>query len=291
MAARRLVVFGGSGFVGTRVLRSALASGLKVASASRGGAPVADEPDLGSVEWLKADVERPAELNAALTGADAVVSCIGAFGSNDFMRRINGDANAAIAEAAAAAGVKRFVYVSAETFRPVALVLPGYFEGKGIAEAAVAKHFGSAGCVLRPPAVYGTRAVTKNVKLPIGLVGAPLAALLSSRPMRTLSGALGPVGDLLMPWVSVEAVADAAVAHVLADEAEGGGGGGGGDDTADGGKGEVVTLGWEGINAAALKMVASMPPRVTLFWDGGCPLCTKEIAYYKTLDLTGGAVG
>jgi hypothetical protein len=86
-------------------------------------------------------------------------------------------------------------------------------------------------------------------------------------------------------------VADAAVAHVLADEAEGGGGGGGGDDTADGGKGEVVTLGWEGINAAALKMVASMPPRVTLFWDGGCPLCTKEIAYYKTLDLTGGAVG
>ena len=23
---------------------------------------------------------------------------------------------------------------------------------------------------------------------------------------------------------------------------------------------------------------------VTLFWDGGCPLCTKEILYYQELD-------
>ena len=106
-----------------------------MASVSRGGAPSALEPDLASVEWLKADAEKPAELGKVLEGADAVVSCVGAFGSNEFMRRINGDANAAIAEAAAAAGVKRFVYVSAETFRPVALVAPGYFEGKADARA------------------------------------------------------------------------------------------------------------------------------------------------------------
>ena len=24
--------------------------------------------------------------------------------------------------------------------------------------------------------------------------------------------------------------------------------------------------------------------QVLLFWDGGCPLCTKEIAYYKRID-------
>ena len=101
------------------------------------------------------------------------MSCIGAFGSNEFMKQINGDANAAIAEAAAAAGIKRFVYISAEKFRPVAFFLLGYFEGKSIAEAAVSKHFGSDGCVLRPPAVYGTRAVGKNVKIPIGMVRCP----------------------------------------------------------------------------------------------------------------------
>ncbi|KAL3925969.1 MAG: hypothetical protein SGPRY_003522 [Prymnesium sp.] len=26
--------------------------------------------------------------------------------------------------------------------------------------------------------------------------------------------------------------------------------------------------------------------QVTLFWDGGCPLCSKEINYYKRLDVT-----
>lgn len=39
-----------------------------------------------------------------LEGASGVVSCIGAFGSNAFMERINGDANAHAAEVAAKAG-------------------------------------------------------------------------------------------------------------------------------------------------------------------------------------------
>lgn len=39
-----------------------------------------------------------------LEGAAGVVSCIGAFGSNAFMERINGDANAHAAEVAAKAG-------------------------------------------------------------------------------------------------------------------------------------------------------------------------------------------
>ena len=49
--------------------------------------------------------------------------------------------------------------------------------------------------------------------------------------MRAVAGALGPVGDLMMPWVSVDDVAAAAVAHVL--DHHGVGSGGGDDDDSD----------------------------------------------------------
>ena len=54
-----------------------------------------------------------------------MVSCLGGFGTNDAMRALNGEANAALAQAAAASGVKRFAYVSAapsrlfESFGPI----------------------------------------------------------------------------------------------------------------------------------------------------------------------------
>ncbi|KAL3925968.1 MAG: hypothetical protein SGPRY_003521, partial [Prymnesium sp.] len=141
-----------------------------VSSVSRSGAPSSLGPELSSVEWLSADIERPEQLEQAMRGVDGVVSCVGVFGSNEYMRRINGQANATAVEAAAKAGVRRFAYISAQKFRPVAMVAPGYFEGKEMAEEAVGRHFGSDGCVLRPPAIYGTREVGKYLKLPLGVV-------------------------------------------------------------------------------------------------------------------------
>jgi len=44
------------------------------------------------------------------------------------------------------------------------------------------------------------------------------------------------------------------------------------------------TLNWSAITSAASKLRRLAPPEVTLFWDGGCPLCKREIAYYKWLD-------
>ena len=43
-------------------------------------------------------------------------------------------------------------------------------------------------------------------------------------------------------------------------------------------------LRWREINQAAARLVRK--PEVTLFWDGGCPLCRKEIAFYKWLDAS-----
>ena len=46
----------------------------------------------------------------------------------------------------------------------------------------------------------------------------------------------------------------------------------------------ALTLNWRAIEAAAARMRRLAPAEATLFWDGACPLCRREIAYYKWLD-------
>ena len=76
------------------------------------------------------------------------------------MKQINGDANAALASISSEKGALRFVYMSAfevENELPINL-LPGYFEGKRLAEGAVAKYFpNKRGVILQPGMVYGER--------------------------------------------------------------------------------------------------------------------------------------
>lgn len=56
-------------------------------------------------------------------GVGGVVASIGAFGSYEQMKKINGDANIIVAEEAAAAGVRRMVFVSA-SFPPFPASIP-----------------------------------------------------------------------------------------------------------------------------------------------------------------------
>ena len=149
-----------------------------------------------------------------LAGASAVVSCIGGFGTNEEMERINGDANVAAVTAAKAAGVPRFVYVSVYQYNLPSFVTDaiGYFVGKRKAEKAVLAAYGDAATVLQPGFIYGDRAVG-TATLPLGTVGKPLEQLLTG----SLGKALKPLGAipgsdiLLAPPVSVDAVATAAV--------------------------------------------------------------------------------
>ena len=221
-AVQRVLVFGGSGYVGRRVCRSLLdvarscGRGVSVASVSRGGRFTQSEPWANDIDWLRADATSlidgdggadAATITAALRDADAVVSCIGAFGSDSFMERVNGDVNVSLARAFASTATAhtsaRFVFVSSAEFPLLpSFVLGGYFRGKRNAEAEAAAVFGGRATILRPSFVHGSRDVPGGLRIPLHLVGVPLE--------RACSAILPSVSP-----VSVDVVGRAAAAAAL----------------------------------------------------------------------------
>jgi nucleoside-diphosphate-sugar epimerase len=141
------------------------------------------------------------------------VSCIGAFGDNATMQRINGTANAAAIAAAAAAGVPRFVYVSAALppLPGLDALLPGYVQGKRQAEEELARCYPSSGIALRPWVIYGDRQVSAHITLPLGMAFGPVAALLRRIPNARQLAGVPVVGAGFLPPVPVERVAQLAV--------------------------------------------------------------------------------
>ncbi|BBG95024.1 TBP-associated factor II 15 [Prunus dulcis] len=191
----KLLVLGGNGFVGSHVCREALDRGLSVASLSRSGRSSLHDPWASNVTWHKGNLLSPESLKDALDGVTSVISCVGGFGSNSYMYKINGTANINAIRAASEQGVKRFVYVSAADF------------GVRAAETELLTKFPYGGVILRPGFIYGTRSVG-SVKLPLGVIGSPLEMLFQhTRPLNQLP----LVGPLFTPPVNVTAVANVAV--------------------------------------------------------------------------------
>ena len=204
---KKLLVLGGNGYVGTHVCKEALAKGVPVASLSRSGRPGVLEPWSDEVEWVKGDLFHPASWRTALDDVSAVISCVGGFGSNEQMRKINGGANVEAIRAAADAGVERFVFVSAHDFGLPGFVLRGYCEGKRAAEDELLKKFPYSGVILRPGFIHGVRQVG-SVKLPLNAIGSPLELLLKNVKA---ASRIPVVGKLLVPPVKAVTVAKAAV--------------------------------------------------------------------------------
>ena len=93
--------------------------GVKVSSISKSGAPpkwCKDEEWTNQVEWKSADLLSASDeaLDAVVGSPDAVVSCVGAIGTDpSVLLKGNGDANkAAFASAMRGGNLKRAAYVS-----------------------------------------------------------------------------------------------------------------------------------------------------------------------------------
>ncbi len=152
-----VTVFGGSGFIGTQVVRALAKRGYRVRAAMRNpgrGYRLPMMGDVGQIELVQANVRAPVSIRRALEGARACVNLVGVLAEQGRQRfqsvHVMGARN--VAEAAAEAGVDRFVQVSALGAAPDAL--SKYARSKAEGEAAVREVIPRA-TVLRPSIAFG----------------------------------------------------------------------------------------------------------------------------------------
>lgn len=152
-----VTVFGGSGFVGSQVVRALAKSGYRVRVAVR-------QPnlayrmrmlgDVGQIEVIQANVRNAPSVARALEGAEAAVNLVGVLwesGRQQF-QSLHAMGAKTVAEQAAAAGVKRLVQVSA--IGANADSAAKYARTKAEGEAAVRAAFPTA-TIVRPSVVFG----------------------------------------------------------------------------------------------------------------------------------------
>jgi uncharacterized protein YbjT (DUF2867 family) len=146
---RRITVFGGTGFVGRRVVRRLSESGAMVRSASRHPGQTKGN----NVERIAADARDERSVEAAVTGADGVVNAISLYVEHggDTFRAVHVEAAARIARAARRVGTKRFVHLSG--IGADAASSSPYIRYRGEGEAAVQAAFPGA-VIIRPAVMF-----------------------------------------------------------------------------------------------------------------------------------------
>lgn len=153
-----VTIFGGSGFIGRYVVRALAARGWRVRVVVRDvqrALFLKTAGDLGQVALIPGTVSDRASVARAVAGADAVINLVGILaerGARTF-DAVHVEGARAVAEAAKAAGVSRFVHLSA--LGAAASSPSHYAQSKAAGEAAVRSAFPGA-VVVRPSVVFGT---------------------------------------------------------------------------------------------------------------------------------------
>lgn len=149
-------VFGGTGFVGTQVVRELAARGILVKVATRVPERAYFLKPCGSVGQVvpfSCDYNDPISIAKAIEGSDIVVNCIGILfekGHQSF-QKAHVDIPERIARCCAEAGVKSFVHISALACD---LGTSKYAQSKLAGEQAVMGNFPEA-AILRPSIIFG----------------------------------------------------------------------------------------------------------------------------------------
>ncbi len=161
-----ILITGGTGFAGAAVVRELARRGKPLAVLSRDASKVAQRfPDL-TVEARQGDVRDPDSLRAAFEGVEAVINCVQFPNSPIETKRkgwtfeqIDYQGTVRQVEAAKAAGVRRYVYVSGAGAAPDAE--KHWFVFKWRAEEAV-RASGIPHVIFRPTWLYGPDDVALN---------------------------------------------------------------------------------------------------------------------------------
>ncbi|WP_375174170.1 complex I NDUFA9 subunit family protein [Pseudooceanicola sp.] len=155
--SKLVTIFGGSGFLGRYVARRLAKDGWRVRVATRhpnDSMFVRTYGAVGQVEPIFCNIRDDASVRAALTGAEAVVNCVGILsekGKNGF-DAVQAEGAGRIARLAAAAGISRMVQISA--IGADADSDSAYSRTKAEGEAKVLEHMPGA-MILRPSIMFG----------------------------------------------------------------------------------------------------------------------------------------
>lgn len=193
----KLLLTGGSGFLGSRVYEVAKTQGLEPRSVVR-------KPMLGNRAVIVAEINSQTDWSGAFKGIDCVVHCAArvhqmnesAKDALEAYREVNTRGTLNLARQAAQAGVKRFIFISSikvngefspsgHPFQPDLVHVPDDPYGLSKYEAEVqlrelAEETGLEVVIIRPPLVYGPavkanflsmmRWVEKGIPLPLGAI-------------------------------------------------------------------------------------------------------------------------
>jgi uncharacterized protein YbjT (DUF2867 family) len=199
-----VVVFGGTGFLGQRLVHRLAAEGTLVRVAVRrpdGAQNDLPAADLAQVMFVRADVRYQTSVAAAMAGADAVVNVVSAYvekGDVTF-EAVHVQGAETVARDTSRLGVARLVLVSGLGADPRS---PSpYIRSRGRGELAVQQAFPNA-TIVRPSAIFG----------PGDAIFGTLASLARLLPVLPLIGG----GHTRLQPVYVEDVAEAVV-RILAD--------------------------------------------------------------------------
>ena len=151
-----VTVFGGTGFLGRRIVRHLLDGGFEVRAASRRPDRTAStfESNSPGLMSIRADVQDEAEVVAALAGSYAVVNCISLYverGQNTF-DAVHVKAAARLSRLAREAGVEGLAHISGIGADPNSSSL--YISARGRGEQVVQAAFPNA-ILIRPAVMFG----------------------------------------------------------------------------------------------------------------------------------------
>ncbi|AEF35056.1 MULTISPECIES: 3-beta-hydroxysteroid dehydrogenase [Mycolicibacter] len=204
----RVLVTGGSGFVGTNFVKTLLDQGYQVRSFDRASSPLPDHPGL---QKLEGDICDPQTVAQAVTDIDtvfhtaAIIDLQGGAKVTDEIRRrsfaVNVDGTRNLVQAGQRAGVKRFVYTASNSVVMGGKAISGgdenmayttkfndlYTETKVVAEKFVLGENGGRDgqgmltCSIRPSGIWGNGDQTMFRKLFESVVAGHVKVLIGSK--------------------------------------------------------------------------------------------------------------
>jgi NADH dehydrogenase len=183
----KVVVPGGTGFLGRSIVRELLRGGHEVTVLSRKPDGVTRIPELRGANATKGDVTDPSSLFGVLDGADAVVGCV-QFPNHPVevprkgltYDRYDRQGTENLLAEAQRAGVSKYLYISGAGADPSSD--KSWYRAKGIAEGAI-RRSGISWAILRPSWAYGPGDKALNRLAKIARMS-PVLPQLGTRPQR-----------------------------------------------------------------------------------------------------------